>query len=140
MRVTRACLPSGAMSYERIISGLPNFVIAPVATSTRPIWPVACHFSSWKSYGVFIRLGNVRSRLRSPSSDTRICGPVGAAGGSGRGVRPSGAKIAEICLPPLTNSKLVTNVSSSGVFVICRGLLVATSVIHTCVASSPSVM
>ncbi len=57
MRVTRAYFPVGFMSTAVIIPGTPKRVSAPVATSTRPIWLVACHSSSWESYGVVIRLG-----------------------------------------------------------------------------------
>ncbi len=71
--------------------------------------------------------------------ETRTSGPAGIAGGVGRAARPSGATTATTVLPLFTRSKLVTNVVSSGVLAICRGLFVATSVIHRYVASSFSV-
>ena len=41
-----------------------------------------------------------------------------------------------ICFASCVNSKVVTSVASTGVFVTCTGLFVATSVIQMCVESS----
>src|SRR5262245_1720821 len=130
IRVTRAYLPSGDMSTAVIIPGFPNFVTAPVATSMIAICPVAWYSRSCWSYGVFIRLGYVRRRFRSASIEIDSSGPAGTAGGAGRAVRPSGPTTATIDLPLLMRSKVVTNVVSSDVFEIWRGLFVATSVTH----------
>src|SRR5688572_19629844 len=140
MRVTRAYLPSGDRLKLVIMPGVPNLVIAPVARSTMPIWPVACHSSNWNSYGVRIKLAYVRNRLRSLSMPSRISGPDGTAGACGRGVRPSGGNTAARLLPLLISMNVVTKFASIGTLVLCRGLFVARSVTHTCVDSSPSVM
>ncbi len=96
MRVTRMNLPSGETSSARIIAGWPTwwrpatgapfagFAFAPFAgpcVSTSASCPVACHSSSASSYGVDIRLGNVRSLLRSLPSWIFTSGPVGEMGG-----------------------------------------------------------
>ncbi len=136
MRVTRTYLPSGDASIERIIAGWPIFFAVRAATSIRASWPVACHSSSVCSYGVVIRLGKVRSRFLSPAAAIFTTGPVGAGGATGIGARPSGTSTVVICLPSCVNSKFVTRVARTGVFVICTGLFVARSVIQMCVESS----
>ena len=114
MRVTRTYLPSGATSMARIIAGAPNFLTVPFATSTSASWPVACHSSSCSSYGVVIRLGNVRTRFLSVSIASLTDGPVGAAAGCGIGARPSGTSTVAICLPSFVKSNVVTSVARTG--------------------------
>ena len=126
MRVTRACFASGATSIERIMPGWPTFLMVPFCTSIRATCPVACHFSSSFSYGEDIRLGYVRKRFLSESASLTV-GPDGAVGAGGMAARASGTSTAAICLPPSVNSKLETRVASTGVFVSCRDLPVATS-------------
>ena len=151
MRVTRTNLPSGETSIARNIAGWPiawrpatgapltGFVFAPFAgacVSTRASCPVACHSRSCNSYGVDMRLGNVRSRFRSLPSWIFTSGPVGATGGAGIAGRFSGTSTVAICFPSWVKSNVVTSVASTGRGVIWRGVLVATSVIQMCVASS----
>ncbi len=108
------------------MAGSPNLRTERDCTSMVASCPVACHFSSSWSYGVAIRLAYVRRRLRSDSSASFTCGPVGAAGFTGIGGRPSGIRTAPI-VGSFTQSKPVTNVASSGVRVSCRDRPDATS-------------
>ena len=79
----------------------------------------------------------MRSRFLSVSIASLTVGPVGAAGACGIAARLSGTKIAAICLPSVVNSKVLTSVASTGVFVTWRETPVAASATQMCVASSP---
>ena len=133
--VTRRYLPSGEASIERTITGGPTFFTTPFWTSMSATCPVTCHSRSCFWYVVDIRLGNVRRRFLSESAILTV-GPSGADGAGGIAARLSGMRTAAICLPSAVNSKLETSVASTGVFVSCRDLPVATSAIQMWVASS----
>ena len=136
MRVTRTYFASGETSSDRTMAGAPTLRTAPFWTSRSATWPVACHSSSSLSWTDDIRLGNVRSRLRSASASFTV-GPLGAVGAAGIGARFSGTWTNTIDLPSSLNSKVVTSVASTGVFVSWRALPLATSANQMCVASSP---
>ena len=147
-RVTRTNAPSGERSMARNIAGWPTFVTPAAAARAFPVFaggalmsmstscPVACHSSNWNSYGVDIRLGNVRSRFLSVSSLSLTEGPAGDVGAAGAGGRLSGTTMVAIALLSSVNSNVDTSVASTGERVICRGWLVAMSVSQMWVASS----
>ena len=97
---------------------------------------MACHSSNWYSYGVDIRLGNVRRRFLSLSSASFTVGPDGATGATGIAARASGTTTVASFLPSFEKSKPEYSVASTGFVVSGRAAPVAGSATQMCVASS----